>query len=250
MARRATCGWPPARSDAVWQRDDPHARPVERVWRGMEKVAAGCPEGREAHRPRDDGLLARIAQTGNRRQIAHEIRLADVLPYLTELVRWGFCESVGLLEGKAACDQAVGFLDEVTRWLHRSPRAPAGAPLRCLPGGAPLLLLPAGRLQRRARGHLHFHRGAALQPGDRRPPAVPRSGSLPASPDARHCPRRLRCCPGRLANLHPRPLWPGGDPLTWWCRGRAARAAGWCRRDARADLDRHAAAGERGADNQ
>lgn len=90
----------------------------------MEKVAAGCPEGREACIDRATTAWGwrGIAQTGNRRQIAHEIRLADVLPYLTELVRWGFCESVGLLEGKAACDQAVGFLDEVTRWLHQYHR--------------------------------------------------------------------------------------------------------------------------------
>jgi len=95
----------------------------------VEKVAKGCPEGREACIDRITAAWGwrGIAQTRDHRHIAHEIRLSDVLPWLTEILEWGFRESAALLEGEDARESAERFGEEVVEWLRRFDHEHPGA---------------------------------------------------------------------------------------------------------------------------
>ncbi len=95
----------------------------------LEKVARDAPEGHNAFIDRVTTAWGwrGIVQTGDRRQIAHEIRLSEVLPHLLDLLRWGFCESAALLHGQQAVDAAARFTDGVTEWLRRFDREHADA---------------------------------------------------------------------------------------------------------------------------
>ncbi|MDH7569024.1 MAG: hypothetical protein QHJ73_05505, partial [Armatimonadota bacterium] len=87
----------------------------------LEKAARDAPEGHDAFIDRATAAWGwrGIAETGNRRRIAHEIRLREVLPYLIELVRWAFCESAALLYESAACEAAASLADDTLTWLRQ-----------------------------------------------------------------------------------------------------------------------------------
>lgn len=95
----------------------------------LEVVSRGGAESRDAFLDRATAAWGwrGIVETGDRRQIAHEIRLADILPSLVELIRWGFCESAALLADADARQAAAAFADEMIGWFRNYDRQHPGA---------------------------------------------------------------------------------------------------------------------------
>ncbi|MBI3946589.1 MAG: hypothetical protein HY321_11765 [Armatimonadetes bacterium] len=111
-------------SETIPTRDLLHQHGVE-----LEKAARGALEGREDFIDRVTTAWGwrGIAQTGHGRQIAHEIRLSPVLPYLCDILRWGLCESAALLHEPRHQEAAADFADEVICWVRSFARDHPGA---------------------------------------------------------------------------------------------------------------------------
>ena len=133
----------------------------------MRRVSTASP-------PRGGG--GGIAQTGHHRHIAHEIRLSDVLPWLTEILSGAFRESAAPAGGGGGASRPNASARRWVEWLRRLTAEHPGALLSDAYQEAHRLFRKLAGLQSRPRGDLHLHRSLPLQPRNGGAPALrPRS---------------------------------------------------------------------------
>ncbi|MCC6446093.1 MAG: hypothetical protein IT210_21905 [Armatimonadetes bacterium] len=100
----------------------------------LEKAVKGYPQGKETFI--DDITEAwgwrGIAYNGSRKATSHQVRLADVLPSLTEILRWGFEGTARTLARPEAEAKARETADELLRWVGDFAARYPQATLSCL----------------------------------------------------------------------------------------------------------------------